>query len=481
MFLKGDTSMAETSVSTTRRQPGLLLACLPLASMALLLGVGYGVYRLQVQVLLIAAAVGAGLAGGRLGYSWEEMQQGIVESIRKAMPAMLIMLCVGMLIAAWMASGTIPMLLYYGLKLVSPRFFLVTACLACTVTSLATGTSWGTVGTVGVAFIGIAQALQVPLGPAAGAIVAGAYMGDKLSPFSDIPNLAPIATGANLFDNIRHMLWSAVPAWLAGLAVYFFMGLGLDRAAAVAPQISLITSGLHAHFHFHAILLLPLAIVFWFAFAKKPVIPGMVLSVAVAALLAAWLQQVPFAALARFLSSGYKAESGLAAIDRLISRGGIMSMMETLLIALAAFSFGGIMQRTGMLAVVLERVTRLARRVWSLSLTAIATALLTALITGSSYLSMLIPGELLAPALRKLDLAAKNLSRIVEESGAIMVPLVPWSMAGVYVSGILGVPVAAYLPFAFMNYLSVLLLVLFGCTGFTMAKRTREDETQIGS
>jgi len=181
------------------------------------------------------------------------------------------------------------------------------------------------------------------------------------------------------------------------------------------------------------------------------------------------------------LSAGYRADTGLADVDRLLSRGGIMSMMETMLIALAAFSFGGIMQRTGMLAVVLERVTRLARRVWSLSLTAILTTLVTALITGSSYLAMLIPGELLAPAFRKLDLAAKNLSRIVEESGAIMVPLIPWSMAGVYVSGILGVPVTAYLPYAFMNYFSVLLLVIYGCTGFTMARRRREDETQIGS
>ena len=472
--------MAQMIAPQEHPKPSLLLASLPLALMALLLGVGYGVFHLPVQVLLIAAAVGAGLAGWRLGFSWEEMQQGIVESIRKAMPAMLILLCVGMLIAAWMASGTIPMLLYYGLKLVSPRFFLVTACLACTVTALATGTSWGTVGTVGVAFIGIAQALGVPPGPAAGAIVAGAYMGDKLSPFSDIPNLAPIATGANLFDNIRHMLWSAVPAWAAGLAIYFFMGLGYG-AAAVAPQIAVIMNGLRAQFHFHAILLLPLAIVFWFAFAKKPVIPGMVLSVAVAALLAAWLQRVFVVALARFLSAGYRADTGLADVDRLISRGGIMSMMETMLIALAAFSFGGIMQRTGMLAVVLERVTRLARRVWSLSLTAILTTLVTALITGSSYLAMLIPGELLAPAFRKLDLAAKNLSRIVEESGAIMVPLVPWSMAGVYVSGILGVPVSVYLPYAFMNYFSVLLLVIYGCTGFTMARRKREDETQVGS
>ncbi len=473
--------MTEANGTKGHRQAGLLLASLPLVFMALLLGVGYGIFHLQVQVLLIAAAASAGLVGWSLGYDWEEMQQGIVESIRKALPAILIMLCVGMLIASWIACGTIPMLLYYGLKLVSPRFFLVTACAVCSITSLATGTSWGTVGTIGVAFIGIAQALQVPLGPAAGAIVAGAYFGDKLSPFSDIPNLAPIAAGSNLFDNIRHMLWSAVPAWLAGLAIYFFMGLGYGRVAVAAPQIAAIMSGLRGHFHFHVLLLLPLLIVFWFAFAKKPVIPGMALSVAVAAVLAVRLQGAAPALLARFLSAGYKAETGLADVDRLISRGGIMSMMETLLIALAAFSFAGIMQRTGMLAVVLERLTRLARRVWSLSLTAIAAALATAMITGSSYLSMLIPGELLAPAFRKLDLAAKNLARIIVESGAIMVPLIPWSMAGVYVSGILRVPVVSYLPFAFMNYFSVLLLVLYGGTGFTMSRRIREDETQIGS
>ena len=473
--------MTQTTTPKEHSKPGLLLALTPLAAMALLLGVGYGVFHLQVQVLLIAAAAVAGLVGWGLGYSWLEMQEGIVESVRKALPAILIMLCVGMLIAAWMASGTIPMLLYYGLKLVSPRFFLVTACLACSVTALATGTSWGTAGTVGVAFMGIAQALQVPLGPAAGAIVAGAYFGDKLSPFSDIPNLAPVATGANLYDHLRHMLWSGVPAWLAGLAVYFFMGLRYGDSGAVAPQIGRITTVLRGHFHFHVVLLLPLLVVFWFALAKKPVIPGMALSTAAAALLALWLQRAPLAELARALSAGFRADTGLADVDRLLSRGGIMSMMETLLIALAAFSFGGIMQRTGMLAVVLERVTRLARRAWSLALTAIASSLATALITGSSYLSMLIPGELLAPAFRRLDLAAKNLSRIVEECGAIIVPLIPWSMAGVYVSGVLGVPVRDYLPFAFQNYFAVLLLVLYSVTGFTMAKRRRDDETQIGS
>lgn len=472
--------MTETT-NKDKKRPGLIMAALPLVVMALLLGVGYGVYRIKAQILLVTAALVTGLLGRWLGYSWEEMQQGIVESIRKSLPAIMIMLCVGMLIAAWIACGTIPVFLYYGLKLVSAKYFLVTACVVCSIASLVTGTSWGTVGTLGVAFIGIAIALKVPLGPAAGAIVAGAYFGDKFSPFSDIPNLAPIAAGSNLFDNIRHMFWSAIPAWLAGLVIYFFMGLGYGDSGVTSPMVGRIMETLRAHFSFNILLLLPMVVIFYFALAKKPVIPGMLLSIVIAGILAVWLQKIPVVDLAQYLNSGYVAQTGVAEVDRLISRGGIMSMMETLLIAFAAFSFGGIMQRTGLLVVLLERVMRFAQRVWSLVLTTVVSALFTAMITGSSYLSMLIPGELLAPVFRQKNLAAKNLSRIIEESGAIMVPLVPWSMAGVYITGIIGVPVLSYLPFAFMNYLSVVMLIIFGFTGFTMAPRVRDDETQIGS
>jgi NhaC family Na+:H+ antiporter len=171
----------------------------------------------------------------------------------------------------------------------------------------------------------------------------------------------------------------------------------------------------------------------------------------------------------------------VAVVDKLISRGGMMSMMETQLVAFTAFSFGGIMQRTGMLAVILERVMKFADKVWSLVLTTIGTAVLAALVTGSSYLSMIIPAELLGDAFKKKGLAAKNLSRIIEESGGIIVPLIPWSMAGVYITGTIGVPTSSYLPWAFMNYVSVIILAIYGFTKFTMAPRVREDETQAGS
>jgi Na+:H+ antiporter, NhaC family len=464
-----------------KRKPSLSTALIPLIAMGLLLGVGYGVYKIRPQVLLVAAAFLTGILGYFLKFDWSEMEKGIVDGIHKAMPAILIMLCVGILIGSWIASGTIPMVIYYGLKLISPKFFLVTACFVCSLTSVATGTSWGTIGTLGVAFIGIAMGLNIPLGPAAGAVVSGAYFGDKMSPFSDVTNLAPVAAGSNLFDHIKHMMWSAVPAWLIGLLIYFFVGLGYSGAAVDSSEMRIITTTLKENFQFSILLLLPMAVVFYFAATKKPTIPGMLLSSLTAGVLAVIFQKASVPEIATAVNTGFQADTGAAQVDQLISRGGMMSMMETQLVAFTAFSFGGIMQSTGMLSVLLDRVMKFARKVSSIVLTTVAASMVTALVTGSSYLSMIIPEELLAPVYRRKNLAAKNLSRIAEESGAIIVPLIPWSMAGVYITGTIGVSTFAYLPWAFMNYISVFFLILFGFTGLTMAPKIREDETQIGS
>jgi len=462
------------------------VALLPLIFMAVLLGVGYGVYKIKPQVLLVTAAFFTGVIGFLLGFTWREMQQGIVDSIHKAMPAILIMLCVGILIGTWISCGTIPLVIYYGLKIISPQFFLVTACVVCTLTAMATGTSWGTIGTLGVAFMGIALGLGIPAGPAAGAVVAGAYMGDKMSPLSDIPNLATVVSGANLFDHIKHMMKSGLPAWLIGLAVYTVVGLGYGQEHVRSETVTLITDTLRRNFldrglGLNLLLLLPMAIVFFFAVAKKPTIPGMLLSSVAAAVLALVIQKESLVDVAAAVNSGYKASTGVDVVDGLISRGGLMSMMETQLVAFTAFSFGGIMQSTGMLRVILDRIASFCRRVWSLVLTTVGTAVVSALVTGSSYLSMIIPAELLGPMYREKGLAAKNLSRIVEESGGIIVPLIPWSMAGVYITGTIGVPTLSYLPWAIQNYAAVLILVFFGATGLTMARRRREDETQAGS
>ena len=466
--------------SGAKRQPTRLEALLPFVVMAVLLGVGYGVLRLRIEVLLIAAAAVAGLVASRLGYSWAELQTGIIDGIAKALPAVLILVSVGALIGSWIAAGTIPLLLQLGLRTISPRFFLVTACLLCSLVSLFTGTSWGTVGTIGIALMGIAVSLGVPPGAAAGAIVAGAYFGDKLSPFSDTTNLAPVAAGSNLFDHIRHMLWTTLPAWILGLTVYLLVGLRAPGTSSPA-RVAEISQTLATAYVLSPWLLLPALVVLYFALRQRPTVPGILAASGLAGLLAVVIQGEPLADVVAAMVTGYVADTGDAAVDSLLSRGGMGPMMEVTLIVFAAFSFAGIASRAGLLDVALGYLLQATRSTGQLVAATVGSTVFTALITGSSYLTILMPGELFAPAYRERKLAAKNLSRTLEDSGTVVVPLVPWSAAGVFMAATLGVPTISYLPWAVLNYTGFLFAILYGFTGLAIAPKRREDETLPGS
>lgn len=462
-------------------KPSLLISLIPIVTMALFLGIGYGIFQIRAEVLLIASALVSGILGYSLGYSWKEMQKGIVDSVSQAMPAMLIVICVGLLIGAWIASGTIPMLIYYGLKIISPAYFLVTAGVVCSIISLFTGTSWGTVGTVGIAFIGIAKGLGIPEAPAAGAIITGAYFGDKISPFSDTTNLAPIAAKSNLFDHVRHLLWTTLPSWLIGLIIYFFIGLQYKEQILPQGEMQTILSALQNHFMFSWWLLLPPLIIIFFAVRKLPTIPGMLIASITAVIIGLILQDSSFGEMLNAMAVGYEGKTGLEQVDRLLSRGGMMSMMGVTLIAFCAFAFAGIVQSAGMLKTILDHLLKYVHSTGMLISSAALSSSMVALITGSSFLSIIIPGELFAPAFKKRDLAAKNLSRTTEDSGTVVVPLIPWSMAGIYMSGTLGVATLSYLPWSFMCYLGIAFAIFYGFTGIGIAPRKREDETVPGS
>ncbi len=463
-----------------KRKPTLIESLVPIISIGLFLGVGYGIFHLRIEFLLLAAATLTGIIALKLGYNYKEMEQGIIHSISKGMPAMMVVIVVGMLIGTWMASGAIPMMIYYGLKIISPSYYLLTACVVCSIISIVTGTSYGTAGTVGVAFIGIASGLNIPLPQAAGAIVAGAYFGDKISPFSDTTNLAPIASGSNLFDHIKHLLWTTTPAWLIGLSLYFFLGMGYGGDIE-SPQMLMILDGIRNSFKFNVILLIPPIMILYFAIAKKPTIPGMFISSFTAMLLAIFYQGMPLAAAVDSMVHGYHSTTGVAMVDTLLTKGGMMNMMDVTLIALCAFAFAGIAQKAGMLDVLLEHMMKFANTTGKLILSTASSSIAVALMTGSSFLTLLVPGELFAPAFRKMNLAAKNLSRTVEDSGTVIVPLVPWSIAGVYMSGTLGVSTIEYWKWAFMCYLGVFIAVIYGFTGFKIAPKIRDDETVPGS
>lgn len=465
-----------------KREPTLAQALAPLIALGLFLGIGYGALQLSIEILLIAAASVAGLIGLRLGYTYKELESGIMESLLKGMPAIIIVIVVGALIGSWIAAGAIPYMIYLGLKLISPQYFLLTACLVCSVVSVVTGTSYGTAGTIGVAFMGIAYGLGVSPGQAAGAIVAGAYFGDKLSPFSDTTNLAPIAAQSNLFDHIRHMLWTTTPAWLIGLAVYFFIGISSAAGTgATLTQIEAISASLQQHFTFHWLLLLPPCITLFAAIRKMPIIPSMLVSVLVALMLALVLQGASLAVAVKSTVDGYVSQTGQASVDRLLTRGGMNSMMRVTLITFCAFAFGGIMQKTGSLNVLLQRLLTFTRSTGALISSTVASSVLVAMMTGSSYLSILIPGELFAPAFKKRNLAAKNLSRTTEDSGTVVMPLIPWSIASVFMAGTLGVPTIEYAPWAVMCYTGILFALLYAFTGFAIAPKIRDDETVPGS
>jgi NhaC family Na+:H+ antiporter len=464
----------------TKRTPTLFQSLIPIFSIALFLGVGYGVFKLRIEFLLIAAAAVSGVLAVRLGYTYKEMEEGIVHSISKGMPAMMVVIVVGVLIGTWMSCGAIPMMIYYGLKIISPAFYLVTACVVCSIISVVTGTSYGTAGTVGVAFIGIAQGLGIPLSHAAGAIVAGSYFGDKLSPFSDTTNLAPIAAGSNLFDHIKHMLWTTTPAWLIGLVLYYFLGRGVEGSLE-SEQMAQIMETIPATFRFSIFLLLPPAITLYAAISKKPTIPGMLVSSVVAMVLALIFQDVSLVDAVDAWVHGYTSNTGIPLVDTLLTKGGMLNMMDVTLIALCAFAFAGITQKAGMLDVLLQAMTGFAHNTGRLIAATSASSMAVAVMTGSSFLTLLIPGELFAPAFKRMGLAAKNLSRTLEDSGTVIVPIVPWSIAGVYMAGTLGVPTTEYAPFAFLCYLGVVFAWLYGFTGFAIAPKIRDDETMPGS
>jgi len=466
-------------MEATHRRPTLGEALTPLIAMGLFLGLGYAWQGFRIEVVLLASATVAGFIARRLGYSWKEMEQGIVGSLSKAMPAMLILITVGALIASWIAAGTIPMLIWYGLQLISPKLYLVTACVICSIVSISTGTSWGTVGTVGVALIGVAQGLGIPMGAAAGAVVSGAYFGDKLSPFSDTTNLAPVVARANLFDHIRWMLWTTFPAWTLGLIVYLIVGLGSNPTAM--PDIGPLQSGLREAFSFNILLLLPLVVILWFAARKLPTLPGILLASLVAAILALIFQGAPLREVMEATILGYQPATGIADLDSLLARGGMMAMMDVTLIVFCAFGFAGIMSGCGILDRILEALMSRVKHTFGLIASTVATGVTTAFVTGSSYLSIIVPGELFAPAFRERGLAAKNLSRTTEDSGTVVVPLIPWSAAGVFMAATLGVPTIEYLPWAVMNYTGFIFALICGATGIGIAQKIRDDETLPGS
>lgn len=416
------------------------------------------------HITLIIGGLVAGIVAMLSGFKWKDVQDGILYGCNIAMLPMLILMLVGVLVASWIPAGVIPTLIYYGLKILSPNVFLLTVCFVCAVASLATGSSWTTGATFGVAFMGIGMGLGIPAPMTAGAVISGAIFGDKMSPLSDSTNLAAGVAEADLFDHIKSMIYSTGPAIVISLVIYGFLGMKFSGGAVDTNQINAILQGLKENYFVSPIALIPPILVIVLAVKKVSGLAVMVIASVIGAIFAMIFQGIGLGEMLSILNYGFTSSTGVEAVDALLSRGGLQSMMWTISLGFIALSFGGILEKTEMLSVLLERITGVVNNVKGLIVTHVLSAIVVNLFSASQYMAIIIPGRMLVPAYKKQRILPQVCSRVCEDSATVTSPLIPWGLCGVYFTGVLGVATVDYLPYVYLAFLAPAISIIYGLT-----------------
>ena len=448
----------------------------------------------EPHIALILAAAVAAIVAKINGWKWAYLEQGILASINRSMQACLILGIVGCMIASWMAAGTIPSMMYYGIQVISPSVFLVTACILCSIVSLATGSSWSTAGSMGVALIGVGTALGFPTAMTAGAVVSGAYFGDKMSPLSDTTNLAPAMAGATLFDHIKHMIYTTGTSMIIALVAYTVMGFLF--ASGNEPDLSTIeeiTTFIKGSSNISLLALLPPVFVIVAVALKLPAIPSLVGGVVIGVPFMFWNQahvetalddtlvNNVFSILNNGISMGNVPDNASDIINEvasLLSASGMQGMMWTISIILSAMCFGGIVDATGIMASFAGILLKVAKGRGGLVLATEFSCLFVNAVCCDQYLSLVLPGRMFKEAFEDMRLAPKNLSRCLEDCGTITSNFFPWNTCGATMRSFLGVD-SSYIPFAILNWINPLVSIFFGFTGITMTKMTEEEYQRI--
>jgi NhaC family Na+:H+ antiporter len=478
-------------------KPSLGLSLLPPAFLLALLTANVALFRDAAssgpnQIALLLTAMFCGLLGRTvLRMPYREFELRAIRSIVLAMEALIILLIVGALIGLWILSGIVPTMIFYGIQVIHPIVFPVVACLVCSVVSLAIGSSWSTMGTVGVALVGIGGALGFPLGLVAGAVVSGAYFGDKMSPLSDTTNLAPAAAGSELFIHIRNMVYTTAPAYAITVFAFTVIGFFFTPGEYHADQVQGILDSLSGQFNIHAYLLLVPVIVIVLASRKMPAIPALVIGGLLGAACAVVFQPQrllnedgvlsitsAYGAILDTAYGGFSLESGNAAVDGLLSRGGMTNMFATVSLIIAAMLFGGMMEATGMLPRIAEAILRYVRGAGSLVAATLGTCITFNILAAEQYLAIVVPGRMFRPAYKQYGLDPRNLSRALEDAGTVTSVLVPWNTCGAFAASVLGVSTLTYLPFAFFNLLCPIVAVTLAAMHKGIVMDTRSEEAR---
>ena len=444
--------------------------------------------------LLIAAAVAAVL-GGIYGVKWKDMLERAVKSISSAMGALIILLLIGSLAGTWMLSGIVPSMIFYGLEILNPTIFLFATCIVCAVVSLATGSSWSTIATIGIAMLGIGNALGLSNGLIGGAIISGAYFGDKMSPLSDTTNLAPAMAGTDLITHIRYMMFTTIPSITITLIIFLIIGLKMDNNNSGFSQVLEMQNALSSTYNISLWSLLVPVLVIFLIIKKVPAVPALFIGTIGGGLYAVFFQQDVIYQLTKYeignnlsyLKHAYisvmnamtvevNINTGNEGVNNLVSTGGMSGMLNTIWLIVCAMSFGGIMEVTGFLKTITNSLLRFVKSRKSLVLTTSGTCLFLNVTASDQYLAIVVPGRMFANSYKKYGLAPKNLSRTLEDTATVTSPLVPWNTCGATHAGVLGISTLIYLPYCFFNLISPIMTLVFAYFNIKIAKSAIADK-----
>ena len=477
---------------TERREPGLITALIPITFLIVLLSINVSIFGDDSlsgsnQIILMLSAAVAATIGIKLGYNWNEIQQGIVNSIHTAMPSILILFVIGSLAGTWLLSGIVPAMVYYGLEIMNPKIFLFAACIVCSIVSLATGSSWTTAATVGIALIGIGKALGVYEGYVAGAVLSGAYFGDKMSPLSDTTNLAPAMVGTDLFTHIRYMTITTVPSISIALIIFLILGFTSDLSGQV-NSIEIIQNAILSKFHISGWLFIVPVFVIILIMKRVPALPVLLIGTLLGSILALVFQRDLVAEIggsasaaglfagsmtAWFGDIGFKTD--VPAVTELLTSGGMRGMLETIWLIISAMIFGGTLERTGILKTIARHIISLVKSTGGLFTSTVGTCLFFNLTASDQYLAIVVPGRMFKVIYKEKGLAPENLSRTLEDSGTVTSVLIPWNTCGAYHSSVLGISTLTYAPYCFFNIISPIMTIIFGIIGYKVRKLSNRN------
>ncbi len=483
---------------STIKKPTLFQSFLPMLVLIGLLTVnvlfiyGDGALGGANQMALLFSGAVAGIIAIYNGNNWKSILNGITSSITSALPALIILLLIGSLAGTWLLSGVVPAMIYYGLDILNPTIFLFASCLICSIVSIATGSSWSTVATVGIALLGIGKALGIGDGIIAGAIISGAYFGDKMSPLSDTTNLAPAMAGTDLITHIKYMALTTIPSIVITLIIFLVIGFFYDAGGEVG-EVDVLQAAIKSKFNISPwLFLVPVAVIVLIV-KKVPAIPALFIGSLLGGIFAVTFQPdllISLTGETNFLTASYKAvidsmttdvaivtENEL--VNELLSSSGMFGMMNTVWLILCAMVFGGIMEQCGILKRITQSIIGLAKSTGSLIATTTASCITFNLTASDQYLAIVVPGRMFAEVYKERGLHPKVLSRTLEDSGTVTSALIPWNGCGAYHAGVLGVATGEYAVYCFFNIISPIMTLIFGFAGIKIAKLTKKETENI--